>query len=427
MKGKFIVIFCMVIAGIGIILGQSNDDTGIPKMPDNYREVLAIRITDISESSATSPRNGQTAALLSFGGYCDNEYFKGSILPGGYDCQRNDDGISTLSARYMMEGVDFAGDSCKIFIENNASSSSKLSKPEITTDSRALAFLNTSDLIGILDNTGPFTIRIYAPLTTETADKIMIPGSHGLLAATIERPPLKPGEQYPMVIICHGFGGSRNGGFLEDLAHKLPEKGIASIRFDFNGHGDSEGRFQDMTVLNEIEDAKHVYQYVRSLGYVNPQEIAIVGHSQGGVVSAMTAGELGADRIKAVVLMCAAAVLRDDCIRGNTFGKQYNPLDPPDTVDLGGGKLLGREYITTSFSLPIYETSERYHGPACIIHGTGDRIVPYTYSLRFHDIWSGSEYHELPGYDHGFKPQPQTAVDIAVEYLSRIFSQSCGH
>ena len=320
-----------------------------------------------------------------------------------------------------MEGIDFAGDSCRIFIENNAFANSNISKPKIITDSRALSFLNDSDLIGVLDNNGPFTIRIYAEQSQsrENNGKIMILGSHGLLAATVEKPSLEPEERCPMVIICHGFGGSRNGGFLEDLAHELKDRGIASIRFDFNGHGESDGYFQDMTVPNEIEDAKHIYQYVSSLPFVDSQKIAIAGHSQGGVVSAMLAGELGHKHIKTVVLMCAAAVLRDDCIRGNTFGKTYNPLDPPETVDLGGGKLLGREFIKSAFSLPIYETAARYHGPACIIHGTGDRIVPYTYSLRFHDIWPGSEYHELPGYDHGFAPQPQTSVDIATDYLCK--------
>lgn len=390
-------------------------------IPDNYKEVLAIRISDIDKSSEVKADSGQSAVMLGFGGECDNSFFKGKVLPGAFDCQRHSDGITTLSARYVLEGIDSAGEKCHIFIENNAFNGSDISKPRIITDSKALSFLNNADLIGKLDNSGPFTIKIYAPASDKVSSReVKIPGDHGLLAATMELPVLKPGEKCPMVIICHGFGGSRNDGFLEDLARRLPSKGIATIRFDFNGHGESEGRFQDMTVPNEIEDAKHIYQYVSTLPFVETDNIAIVGHSQGGVVSAMTAGELGHDRIKSVVLLCAAAVLRDDCIRGNTFGKHYNPLDPPETVDLGGGKLLGRDYINTAYSLPIYETASRYHGPACIIHGTADRIVPYTYSLRFRDLWPGSEYHELPGLDHGFAPNPKSAVDIAEDYLCRV-------
>ena len=116
----------------------------------------------------------------------------------------------------------------------------------------------------------------------------------------------------------------------ELICDTLQAHGIASIRFDFNGHGQSEGEFKDMTVPNEIEDAKKVVAYVSSLPYVNG--LAIAGHSQGGVVASMTAGELsealGKPAFKAVALMAPAAVLREDAIKGNTMGKMYDPFDP---------------------------------------------------------------------------------------------------
>ena len=325
----------------------------------------------------------------------------------------------------MLTGNDFTGDSCSIFIENNAVEGSAYSQPKIFTDSKNLAFLNTAELIGYLDHSdGQFFVRIYVQEPNPTTENIRMQGSQGNLAATLEKPVLKQGEKCPIVIICHGFGGNRNQGTTNSIAQQLPELGIATIRFDFNGHGESEGRFEDMTVLNEIDDAKRIYQYAASLPFVDTERIAILGASQGGVVASMTAGELGSKKLAATVLMCPAAVLRDDCIKGNTMGKQYNPLDPPERLEFGNGMALGREFIKTAFSLPIYETAERYHGKSCIIHGTGDRLVPYTYGIRYHNIWPGSEYHQLEGYDHGFNPNPQTAVDIAVDYLQRVLINS---
>lgn len=389
---------------------------------EGYKEILAITITDAKMASSVCCEKDRWAGLVSFGGHCDNNYFKGDVLPGGFDNQKKEHGISTLSARYMLRGVDNRGDSCKIFIENNALEGSIYSSPKVFTDSKALSFLNHSELIGYLDSDGKFTIRIYAP-DSETAtvtEKIMIPGHHGLLAATIEKPALKPGEKCPLAIICHGFGGTRKGGVTGDLGWQLPSKGIATIRFDFNGHGESEGEFKDMTVPNEIEDTKAIYQYASTLPFVDTSRIALVGHSQGGVVASMTAGDLGHDKIKSLVIIAPAAVLRDDCIRGNTFGKFYNPLNPPEEgVDLGEGRVLGKEFIKTAFNLPIYETAARYHGKACVIHGSGDRVVPYTYGLRFHDLWPGSEYHQLEGFDHGLGPNPQQAIDIAISHLTR--------
>lgn len=174
--------------------------------------------------------------------------------------------------------MDNKGDSCHIFIENNAIQGSSYSKPKIFTDSKALSFLNSSNPISYLDNKSKFTIRIYVPDTEKapSIEKVMIPGANGLLAATLEKPALKSGEKCPIVIICHGFGGNRDRGTTCTIGHQLPTENIASIRFDFNGHGESEGRFEDMTVPNEIEDAKCVYQYVSTLPFIDTERIAIL-------------------------------------------------------------------------------------------------------------------------------------------------------
>ena len=253
----------------------------------------------------------------------------------------------------------------------------------------------------------------------QKGETVFIDGHHGRLKALIQKPELQPGEKCPMVIFCHGFSGTKDGPLFELVADTLQAHGIASIRFDFNGHGESEGEFKDMTVPNEIEDAKKVVEYVRDLRYVST--IAIGGHSQGGVVAAMTAGqlseELGEPAFKAVALMAPAAVLRDDAIRGNTMGKQYDPFDPGEYVELWGGLKLGGEYIRTSFSLPIYETAAKYQGPALIIHGNGDRVVPYTYGERFHQIWPKSELVIQEYFDHGFSQNVYRTTDIVSDYL----------
>ena len=253
----------------------------------------------------------------------------------------------------------------------------------------------------------------------QKGEVVFIDGHHGRLKALIQKPELQQGEKCPMVIFCHGFSGTKDGPLFELVADTLQAHGIASIRFDFNGHGESEGEFKDMTVPNEIEDAKKVAEYVRNLRYVST--IAIAGHSQGGVVAAMTAGqlseELGEPAFKAVALMAPAAVLRDDAIRGNTMGKQYDPFDPGEYVELWGGLKLGGEYIRTSFSLPIYETAAKYQGPALIIHGNGDRVVPYTYGERFHQIWPKSELVIQEYFDHGFSQNVYRTTDIVSNYL----------
>lgn len=252
----------------------------------------------------------------------------------------------------------------------------------------------------------------------QTSEHVYINGAKGRLDAIVQRPAMKEGQKCPLVIICHGFGGNKESELLTRMADTLQAHGVAAIRFDFNGHGKSEGSFMDMTVPNEIDDAKCVYRYACNLPYADTSKIAMAGHSQGGVVTGMTAGDLGS-RLAAVVLLAPAAVLREDAIRGNTMGASYDPLNPPEYVTLRGDKRLGREYIISAFRLPIFETSAKYHGPACMIHGTGDRVVPFSYSERYHEIWPGSQIHIMEGEDHGFKHDMDKAVKLATSYLLR--------
>ena len=132
------------------------------------------------------------------------------------------------------------------------------------------------------------------------------------------------------------FTGNCNTELMTDIANDLQAQGIASLRFDFKGHGNSEGEFQNMTVLNEIEDLKKVISWAQAQPWV--ENISLLGHSQGGVVVSMTAGELGDNVIGNVVLMAPVAVLRDDAIRGNTQGARYDPWNfKGDYVELPRG------------------------------------------------------------------------------------------
>ena len=249
---------------------------------------------------------------------------------------------------------------------------------------------------------------------------LTIDGDHGKLAAILQVPDGADGkDNFPIVIICHGFTSKKEFKLLKDLADDLEACGIASLRFDFNGHGASEGSFQAMTVLNELSDVKKVYEYVK-LNIKQANQIALAGHSQGGIVASMAAGDLG-DDIKALALFAPAAVLRDDAIRGNLFDAKFNSLNPPEFVAIMGGNFkVGRDYILTAQTLPIYETARKFRNPVCLIHGTGDVIVPYTYSLRYHEIYSRSELNIIKGWMHSFEEHEAEAAKIAADFFKKV-------
>lgn len=217
-----------------------------------------------------------------------------------------------------------------------------------------------------------------------------------------------------MAIIFHGFTANRNTPLLTEIANSLRDENIASVRFDFNGHGDSDGKFENMTVLNEIEDANAILNYVKSDPHV--RNIYLVGHSQGGVVASMLAG-LYPDLVKKVVLLAPASTLKSDALKGNTQGVTFNPDHIPDRLPFKD-LTLGGFYLRIAQQLPIYEVAAQFTEPVCLIHGTDDTVVSSNASKKYDQIYQNSTLHLIEGADHCFSGNYQkTASNLTTEFL----------
>ena len=118
-------------------------------------EILTIDVL-LKEFNEVKGHKGEALMIL-FDGYCHSEIFDGVILNGGVDTQKQDAGsnLRTLSARYILQGKDFEGKECRIFIENNGMSDGGrfATTPKILTDSEALKELEDTELVGSISST----------------------------------------------------------------------------------------------------------------------------------------------------------------------------------------------------------------------------------------------------------------------------------
>ncbi len=217
-----------------------------------------------------------------------------------------------------------------------------------------------------------------------------VDGDHGKLRAILQYPDK---ESYPLVILMHGFGANKYA--LSYTADKLEEKGIASVRFDFNGHGESEGRFEDMTVLNEVEDARKIYEYLSKQPQIT--SISLAGHSQGGLVASLLAGELGEDKIKSLVLLAAFFNFHDMIVQGNLFGIKFDLNNLPDFIEIPGFYKVGKKYLETARDLQPLDIAFKYRGPVLLIHCEGDEVVPVSYSDYYNRRYANSDLFRLDG------------------------------
>lgn len=200
------------------------------------------------------------------------------------------------------------------------------------------------------------------------------------------------GEKLPIAIVCHGF--MANQMTVRHYAQFLAGMGYAAFCFDFSGGsvflGKSEGKTTDMSVITEVSDLCAVIEYAKGLEYTNPTKLLLMGCSQGGFVSALTAAKLK-NQISKLVLFYPALCIPDDARRGKMMWARFDPQNIPEIVQCGPMK-LGRCYIADVVNMNPFDAIKGYEGDVLIVHGTADKIVSISYAEQAVEAYQAEPY-----------------------------------
>ena len=240
-------------------------------------------------------------------------------------------------------------------------------------------------------------------------------------------------QDKPVAIISHGFMANQQT--TKKYALLFAKQGYAAYTFDFVGgclKGKSDGSLaSDMTVLTEVEDLKAVISYVKECcsAYTNPQRLTLMGCSQGGVISALTAGALP-EEIERLMLFYPAFCIPEDSYSGQMVMFKFDPNNIPDQIKGIGRAKLNGDYVRQAQHLDILATAVKYKGPVLIVHGTGDKLVNCRYSEEAvkayrdareadADINKNVELVLLDGAGHNFGGMADSAAQQMLERFIR--------
>ncbi|MCQ4953665.1 alpha/beta hydrolase family protein [Holdemania filiformis] len=139
-----------------------------------------------------------------------------------------------------------------------------------------------------------------------TSEKVEIDSVRGTkIQAVLDLPADMPEAGYPLVVFAHGFQGSKEeSGAFTDAAKGLAEQGIASLRLDFPGCGESQEDFMAYTLENMHDDVASVFAYARANYKLDEDRIGMLGYSMGGRVTSLYLSE---EKIGTTVLWAPAA------------------------------------------------------------------------------------------------------------------------
>ncbi|MEU5270618.1 alpha/beta fold hydrolase [Streptomyces hygroscopicus] len=235
------------------------------------------------------------------------------------------------------------------------------------------------------------------------------------LAGTLVRPDTPASAA---VVLVHGGGVTREeGGLFTRLAAGMADSGVASLRFDMRGHGESEGRQEELTLATVLNDIRAAITYVRETA--SSREITLLGASFGGGICAYYAAKRPADISRLVLFnpqldyKWRTIDTRAYWVNDSISEESAQQLNEQGFIQFTPTLRHGRPLFNEVFWFHPHEVLDEVRAPTLIVHGTEDTFVPIGLSRAAGQKFRAPcEIIEIEGAQHGF------AVDNDPQYLN---------
>ncbi len=252
----------------------------------------------------------------------------------------------------------------------------------------------------------------------ETKEKIFLDVNGEKIFGILNVPEHEEGDKMPIVIMMHGIKMSTGQYPYFELMQMLMEKKIATFRFDFYGHGRSDGEFERYLLSKGAEDAEAALNYVQSKGLFS--DIIMLGHSMGANIAIIKASE-HPDIIKHLILLAPATVLYTMKERGVSFGMKIDFDNLPDRIVYNEDFVLRKEYFLQLKNYNYNELAKDFPGQVCIIIGENDERIPLSYAEELNSKYPNSELNVILGGTHMLNECGEQVVSIAKEFIEKIY------
>ena len=231
---------------------------------------------------------------------------------------------------------------------------------------------------------------------------VQFPNARGkLLRGMVHRPAnIKSKSPAPGVIFFHGFTGDRmeSHWIFIKCARALAREGIASLRFDFYGSGESEGEFIEATLQSEIADARSAVRFMQGQEGVDAARLGLCGLSLGGCIAPCVAS---AAKAKALVLW--SAVAHPSILQRLSTKRGIASSNHDGGVEYDAREISARFLKDAAKADPLGAV-RRFKKPTLIIHPGKDGSVPRSHAQDFLKASGGKIKKKIiiPGADHTF-------------------------
>jgi pimeloyl-ACP methyl ester carboxylesterase len=225
------------------------------------------------------------------------------------------------------------------------------------------------------------------------------------LAGTLVTPDRTPERA---VVLVHGGGVTREeGGFFTRLAVGLGEAGVASLRFDLRGHGESEGTQAEMTLAAILNDIRVALSHTHEV--TGARAVSLLGASFGGGLCAYYAANRPDEVVRLVLLNPQLDYKKRTIDSRPYWSNDYlndetaRELTEQGYINFTPSLKHGRALLNEVFWLKPHLVLGEITAPTLIVHGTKDTFVPVESSrAAVEQLQAEHQLVEIEGSQHGF-------------------------
>jgi uncharacterized protein len=213
---------------------------------------------------------------------------------------------------------------------------------------------------------------------------------------------LPEGKRPPIVIVIHGFKGAKDyHPFVNNSVKPFTDAGIAVLRIDCRGTGESDLQFREMTITSESEDVLTAIDFVKTLD-VDSKRISLLGVSMGA--TAILLAMKSKPSVKTLVFWGPAwyfkGKTRYDTPENRKTVKEEGVFYVKQT-STGRQFIAGKKLFEEMTTMDIRPYAEFVNSSVLIVRGSEDEIVGFDKDEEVTKLLK-AEYKIVENGDHNF-------------------------
>ncbi|MFH1506080.1 MAG: alpha/beta hydrolase [archaeon] len=207
-------------------------------------------------------------------------------------------------------------------------------------------------------------------------------------------------DKEKIVLICHGLASNKDRPIYVKMEEALNKNNIATFRFDFFGQGKSEGKFEEITMTELVDDILQAVLFLKIKGY---SEFGIFGSSMGGTAAIIAATRI--EELYVLAIRCSSIDYHSKLLKKKT--KEY--LE--DWKEKGFVLKRGFDGRMERLNYTMVEDVVKYDGfeackeigvPTILVHGEKDESSPVEQVKKAAKLIKNCKLEILKGVGHHF-------------------------